>query len=210
MKPLIILVHIPKTGGTSLRVAAESYFGPHRMLYDYGPQARLTSELVRKWIYEKSDFARFREEVERGKYSFLSGHMLVKKYRNIFHDAHFISWIRQPAARLWSAYIHYSTHLGFAGSFRDFYSTERFQNQQSRLLGKDLSQLEFIGITEKFAPSLRRLNRKFGVKFIQHKANKTPVEMTESPGREDVEALVALNTLDEELYRQALEQFLSG
>jgi len=74
MKSLIVLVHIPKTGGTSLRVAAEHYFGPNRMLYDYGTGAKLTSDLVRKWVYEKNDLDGFaRESVESG-FCFLSGH----------------------------------------------------------------------------------------------------------------------------------------
>ena len=55
MNKLIILVHIPKTGGTSLRVAAEQCFGRKHMLYDYGERARLTSELVLQWVYKSND-----------------------------------------------------------------------------------------------------------------------------------------------------------
>lgn len=208
MTPLIVLVHIPKTGGTSLRVAAERYFGPAAMLYDYGTGARLTSALVREWIYEKRDAAGFASAASDQGFRFLCGHFPIEKYSAVLPDARFVSWIRQPAARLWSAYRHHAKFNGYTGSFQDFYSAVGFRNQQARFLRAHMARLEFVGITERFAPSLRQFNRRFGVSLKQHRANRMPEDSMPQPSAQDIEAISVLNAEDMALYRAIEDQFL--
>jgi hypothetical protein len=177
------------------------------MLYDYGTSARLTSELVREWVYQKRDLGGFAERVKAGKYRFFSGHFPLNTYLGVLPAAQFVSWVRRPVERIWSAYRHHTTHRGFEGSFRDFYRQPRFQNQQSRFIGGDPGRLEFVGLTERFGPCLARFNQRFGVRFMQHHANRTPSGGSESWRTEDLAEIASLNTQDEALY-QAVEQRL--
>lgn len=199
MPALIVFIHIPKTAGSSFRLAAERHFGPEAMLFDYGAEAAQTSPLVRHWIYERQDPAGFRGAVGAGSFRFLSGHFNREKYEDL-PGARLVTWMRDPVSRLWSSYRHWRRHRGFTGSFREFLEQPRRRNQQARILGDRVDGLSFVGLTERYAADLVAFNAAFGTAFWVLRANEAPVQDTDRPSEEDVAHARVLNDRDQALY----------
>lgn len=202
MPSLIVFVHIPKTAGSSFRLAAERHFGPEALLFDYGGEAAQTSPLVKHWIYERRDAEGFREAVASGPFRFLSGHFNRDKYASL-SDARLVTWMREPVDRLWSSYRHWRRHQGFTGSFSDFLEQPRRQNQQARILGDRLDGLSFVGLTERYASDLEDFNAAFGTAFWMLRANEAPAGDEDRPSAEEVALARTLNDRDRALYEAA-------
>ncbi len=202
MPSLIVFVHIPKTAGSSFRLAAERHYGPEALLFDYGPEAAQTSPLVKHWIYVRQEPEGFREAVASGPYRFLSGHFNREKYADL-PGARLVTWMREPVDRLWSSYRHWRRHQGFTGSFSDFLDQPRRQNQQARILGDRLDGLSFVGLTERYASDLEVFNAAFGAQLWMLRANEAPSDPTTGPSDEEVARARALNDRDLALYEAA-------
>jgi hypothetical protein len=199
---LIVFVHIPKTAGSSFRLAAERHFGPEALLFDYGPEAAQTSPLVKHWVYTRQEPEGFREAVASGPYRFLSGHFNREKYADL-PDARLVTWMREPVARLWSSYRHWRRHQDFSGSFADFLEQPRRQNQQARILGDRLDGLSFVGLTEHYASDLEAFNAAFDTRLWMLRANEAPGDPGAGPSEEEVARARALNNRDQALYEKA-------
>lgn len=160
MTPLIF-VHIPKTAGTSFRVAAEEWFGKSHLLHDYGSQARRTSPIFRR--YEAGKMSWEKLLVEIGKAKFVTGHFAAQRYLSAFSPSHFCAFVRDPVERTISQYFHHRHVLGYSHGLETFVEDARFHDQQHRLLaGLSLDQMGFVGVTEAYAESLSIFNSHFG------------------------------------------------
>lgn len=207
MNPLIVFTHIPKTAGSSFRYAAEHYFGSEKTMFDYASKARITNPLVREWVHEKQDLEGFARVVNDGGYRILAGHFARDKYAEVFPDAAYVCWIREPVAQVWSHYRHFRRNNGFDGSFRSFYATPRFRNLQSRLIGPDPDNMAFIGLTEHYVACLQKFNQQFSTRLQVRHANTAPAtgESEAGPSDEDIARIRALNAKDIALY-EAVEK----
>lgn len=208
--PFFVFVHLPKTGGTSVRRAATAYFGKKRMLYDYGPEGR-SSPPVQTWMKDKQDPAGFARAIEGAPYRFLSGHFHHDRYADVLPDAVFVTWMRQPCQRVWSAYRHYQRHGRFDGSFEAFYSRPAYQNEQSRALTRGLDGFDVVGVLEHHHRALETLNRRYNLGLEVRQANraagKTGSVSPDLPTPEDWARVADLNREDMDLYRQALKRY---
>lgn len=55
-KNRILFIHIPKTAGTSFRLASKDYFKEDNTYFDYSLNSVETSEIIKQKIYTENDF----------------------------------------------------------------------------------------------------------------------------------------------------------
>ena len=210
---LWLVVHVPKTAGTSLRISLDKYFGKSRVVRDYGPNARETSKVVRKFIYtdEGTDGReKLVEAMREGPAKVLVGHFPLKKYARFFDPGNVIAFVRDPLIRTCSEYVHRVDNRTFEGTVQEFFRKPDFRNQQSFML-EGLTSRAFIGLTERYAESLERLNAMHHWNLPVRKRNvgrngggRT---LAGSLPAQDLELFNKMNRNDLEFYRAAKRRF---
>jgi len=208
--PMLVSIHIPKTGGVSLRRSVlEPAFGDRLLLdYDDAPLSHAAAE--------RNERARAFEpdpDLADG-YDCVHGHFLAIKYDSPTLNCRFAVWFRDPVQRVVSRF-----HYGKRSSrgvvtpemtLAEFCEIERFHNVYGQYLwGFDLHRFDFVGITEDFANSVEVFRRQFGL----HGAGVTPLNV--NPGKDSTaryeidvgvrELIRRTNRKDFEIYERARE-----
>jgi len=203
-RPELIFVHIPKTAGSSFEAILKAVYG---------------SEQVKRW---RRDNAGSFDDLRKWP-RVISGHFPLGKYAPAFPDAATITWLREPAARLFSMYFYFRNpptprapitalrkaveHDGI--SLEEFVElcpknpfTDRF------LRGYSLADLDFVGITEHFADDLRDLAQKLSwpdVHVARERVTVTGEYKHFHPSSRLLRRIRELHHDDIELYEEALE-----
>ena len=207
----LLFVHVPKTAGTSFRLAVEGVF-PGRVAYDYALRAPETWDGVRRHVYGKLDLEALRRELTEARITMLGGHVIYRRYSALFAPQQVITFLREPIARLVSEHEHACRHNGFTGTLREFAAIPRNQNLQSKMLaGVPLGQAALVGITERYGESLALLEKRVGWKVSELVRNVNPAQ-AELAGRYALDAemereLRALNGEDLAFYEEACRRF---
>lgn len=168
---MLVSLHLPKTAGSSFRLALQECFGD-RFYADYEdkPLNAARWPLRVRALYgalAQPDRAQFRER----RIECVHGHFLPLKYRPLraSSGARFVTWLREPTERLLSHYYYWrETPLPpDAGQVRrrfdtEGWSLERFcaepalRNLYTRFLwGFPLRYFDFVGLTEHYDADLR-------------------------------------------------------
>ena len=155
-----LVVHVPKTAGTSFRWALDKRFGESSVVRDYGRKADATSDVVREHLYSGDQAKNTKTlvtEISRQAKQILIGHFYLPKYARFFAAPNIMAFVRDPLVRMCSEYLHRTKNGTFTGSFSDFVRKPGNRNLQSRFLG-GISDESFIGLTEQYRASLRHIN----------------------------------------------------
>lgn len=205
----LFFVHIPKTAGSSFRIAAEQYFGREATYCDYGKNSKETHADILEFEYELSDRFLAAKCIKKNA-KFLSGHVIYPKYAPFFHAKSVVTFLRDPAQQVRSHYEHFSRLHGYTGSFEDFIKENRFSNMQSKSLnGVWTDAIGFIGITERYNESITLFNEYYGTDIKVLDINKNEAKSTSSYTftEGEVELIRKMNAQDFELYDYALKRF---
>lgn len=209
MKPgLHFFVHIPKTAGTSFRLAAEREFCRERVVYDYGPQSPVTSDCIQRHLYgegEEDKSALYAHCFRQG-VKLIAGHRPATRFLEGVGVANIITFVREPLARVFSQYLHFKRHHGFEGTFHEFFSEPARQNAQAKMLrGISPRALGFVGITEHYRQSLCMINDLYGWRLRRRHANRSGFLAPGPNGvpKEERALFYEANTDDVALYREA-------
>src|SRR5690348_12726604 len=107
MRRDVVFMHIPKTAGTSLRLALEQTLKDHLVLRDYGDEPETTPELY-ELVYQRGRLCEFRERFnEKDRGILLTGHFPTvegnrsaprgaARYWEYFNAESFITFLRHP------------------------------------------------------------------------------------------------------------------
>jgi len=151
----------------------------------------------------------------------VTGHFWFGKYEAYRSSAYTILWLREPAARLISAYFYLRSEHRTRGpganavsrgevSIEEFMEMDWHSNPITRRLlrGYDAHDFDFIGIQEHFAEDLGELGGLLGwpkVETSSSNSTSTAEYLKFRPSEALVRKIRALNDADVELYERALE-----
>jgi hypothetical protein len=184
-QPIAVFVHVPKTAGTTFRIAVEKHLGPERILWDYGPDSAVTSAVVKELLYAKRQIGPLRKAA--AKFDFVSGHFNSMQWRQILPDGRQFAFLRDPVQRVVSLFNHLRTHDNPELNKMSLYDwvagnhSMQADNHQVRIIGsvevpfgkvgvaeleraKSILDSEFdtVGITERFDESFLLIRKRLG------------------------------------------------
>lgn len=216
---------MPKTAGLSFRASLEACFG-EGFRHDYQDYPLAQEPQLRR--QRALDWGRAAQAADFAGVSCVHGHFLPLKYLELSRTlpCTFVTWLREPVARLVSHYYYWQRAYDPASDLtsslhrrviEEGWSLQRFclapelRNLYSEFLwGFPLERLDFIGITEFFADDLRYFSQQLpGNKVEAHTLNRratadgaAPQAPLSAAARAEIEAWHAA---DMALYRQALQ-----
>ena len=209
---MLLVVHVPKTAGTSLRKTLDMTFGVKHVIRDYGSREKATSNIVRSHLYsnkisDKGSLIRSMSETEA---KVLMGHFPARKYVSFFKPEHVIVFVRDPLERACSEFLHRVRHHSYESTFEQFIQQKDIANIQSKLLHA-IPKQAIIGITERYAESLQYINCVLGIGLKELKKNVDKSgggsEFASKLSQAELDLFYKLNRKDVELYDRCLQQF---
>lgn len=215
MAPLFF-IHLPKTGGTSIRHAARLAFPEDRLLMAYGRDARTTSPAANRIMHYSPDLPiqgklqALADHIARHDIAFYASHMSAA-YLPCYDPARAFCLFRAVPDQVLSYYAFQKAQGRTQDSFEAFVERPENQNVQAQAFGiADLDSIAVIGILDAYEAFVAALNTRFGVNFgIHHRNRRTLVSRLTGPSLDPAlrTHLERLNPLDVDLYSRAVKRW---
>ena len=206
----LLIIHIPKTAGTSLRVELCKNYSRKKIAMDYGEVSPDTSKWIKKHLYGQGGtrpLNEMREILEQKNVAALIGHFTLKKYQHIFPAEYTAAFVREPLARTASEYLHFQREMNYTASFREFMERADIINRQSKYLANSDDKM-FIGVTEKLQKSIQLFNERFEMDLRHIRTNVArnggAAAFIEKLPPDLVTRYYELNEIDVELYNRVV------
>ena len=216
----IISVHLPKTAGTSLAASLADHFGDgFRRDYDDKAISKPVAQRYREARTAALDIA---EQGLPG-VDCVHGHFLPLKYLLLDTrcDLTFVTWMREPVARLLSHYYywqasydpataapHHRQVIEQGWTLEQFCLSEQFRNIYTQYLWEfPLEKFDFIGISEHYADDLRVFSGQYlGTELEARRENTTVLAHPRGElGPDLLERVCRFHAADINLYQRALQ-----
>ena len=204
----LVFVHIPKTAGTALREALFEARKDTVTLCDYGRDSALTHPIILRHLLSPEGSARrLRAALGYERPITLSGHIKADRYVKSFGPASLVTFMRDPVARVVSAYLHMSRNGSYTGSLIDFVEQPRHRDVQAAHIGATpLRDFLFVGLQEGFEQDVAALGRRIEAPLNVQRLNAAPRDQAGFRVSLAMRRHIrACNRLDQELYEQALD-----
>lgn len=203
---MIISVHIPKTAGKSFKKSLEQEY-KEKLVYDYrdNPARQGLKDKIKRLtslVYPKIT----------SETKIIHGHMTPDKYRNIYPNAEYVTFLRDPLATL-DSYFHYTREKGSAEhpihrlineiSFEKFLMTDFAVNYYRTYLGcQGLEGFNFVGITENYSQSIGIYNAMYGTALNVYQENVRPTRLDNA--HEKYKDLLRYHDNNYDIYQRAV------
>ena len=170
---MILSIHVPKSGGNSLRQLLQLEYG-ERLLLDYGDWAGFNVPEAIQRCKRRAQKARTKRKEIAEKYDIIHGHFVADKYLHLFPQQEFVAFFRDPYQQALSHYYfllrnpqreHLEEKMFHEAkmTLHDYLRWEAFRDQQSQYLGSlTVEDLTMVGLSEEFNESLELFHSLFG------------------------------------------------